>query len=297
MEPNNRTPDHPLARCFRAAVGATATLGALALATTPVGAARACADLGYIPVAWRVAHDDKGKPKKPPTTEGWNRLDADAAARTVKDGDNVGLLLRGTPFVVVDIDGEQGLATFLAHHIDHPLPRGPRVRTGRGWHLYFHAPRASLTQASVGKVDFFVPGEDRFVALPPSIHPNGSPYTWEDADLPVPDLPADRLAWLIRPVTNDAGRRSAKSLANSGTLAHPSGRNTVLTAFAGDLKKRWDVGDDLLADLVRMVNAAALWKDAGDPDPLDDREVRDILKHAQAFDQGRVALDLSLIHI
>jgi hypothetical protein len=101
---------------------------------------------------------------------------------------------------VIDIDGQPGMDFFLAHVSEGSIPRGPRVQTGRGWHLVYRVPAAligTLGNIAKGKVEFWVEPRKRFLVWPPSIHPNGATYRWHDADLPIPDLPTGALAWLL----------------------------------------------------------------------------------------------------
>ena len=91
--------------------------------------------------------------------------------------------------VVVDLDEKpaakdhaavHGLAEFEAwEEIHGKAPEGPRVRTGRGGlHLYLAADDDYINRAGV------LPGVDirangGYVVAPPTLHPNGTPYTWE----------------------------------------------------------------------------------------------------------------------
>lgn len=84
---------------------------------------------------------------------------------------------------VVDLDGEKG----LAHQ--GRLPETAIVKTGRGLHYYFQYGG----QPVENRVDLFpgmdLRGDGGLVAAPPSLHKNGTRYTWlNDAPLaPLPD--------------------------------------------------------------------------------------------------------------
>jgi hypothetical protein len=103
---------------------------------------------------------------------------------------------RVSSLVVLDEDprigGDASLAAF-------PFPPGPTVRTGTGGrHFYF-----AHTGEAIPKIPGLLPGVDlqaekSYVVAPPSIHPNGTMYTWEPGRelgaLPLPSLPP----WLRR---------------------------------------------------------------------------------------------------
>jgi len=97
---------------------------------------------------------------------------------------------------VLDVDGSTGKASLqeiLQQGFE--LPETLTVLTGRGTHLYFQWPlgvriRNSAGQLAVG-LDIRV---DRGCAvIPPSIHSNGRPYAYLDANATVAEAPA----WLM----------------------------------------------------------------------------------------------------
>lgn len=112
--------------------------------------------------------------------------------------DNIGIACGAPGPVVIDCDGDAGNLWLAEHVCD--LPPGPRVRTGRGVHLYFAAPpgRRIKNRAHI------CPGLDAratggYVVAPPSVHPSGDVYCWTDDDLTLAALPADLLALLDPP--------------------------------------------------------------------------------------------------
>jgi hypothetical protein len=146
---------------------------------------------------------------------GWQRRanEAEAAAwwRSEPDAGIAIVCGRISSLVVLDEDprngGDAALATFS-------LPAGPTVWTGaHGRHYYYvHSgePMAKIPGLLPG-VD--IQGEGAYVVAPPSIHPNGTAYTWEPGReicaLPLPALPF-WLRGLIR------GRQQAHGLARTG---------------------------------------------------------------------------------
>ncbi len=185
-----------------AAVSATATaaFALVAHAATPVEAAHAYASAGFPVIAWRAGADGA----KVPLIDAWPSAATNDPGAAVRWWDRwpdagVGVVL-DAGWCVVDIDGDDGLRTLVERVQLGGLPLGPRVKTGRGYHLWYRVPPAlqsGLRNAANGKVEFYVEARKRFFAAPPSIHPTGVAYAWEHAELPVPDLPADAFRWLI----------------------------------------------------------------------------------------------------
>lgn len=92
---------------------------------------------------------------------------------------NIGLAT-GDPFDVLDIDGPQSvpaLQEILGTNYNH---NGPVVNTGKGKHLYFAALTGSRNRAGLlgGKLDYR--GAGGYVVAPPSIHPSGRIYRWDE---------------------------------------------------------------------------------------------------------------------
>lgn len=83
---------------------------------------------------------------------------------------------------VVDIDPKSGGDKSWKKLVkEHPIPETVEVRTGSGGtHLYFAYPKSADVRNSASKVGKGVDirGEGGQVAIPPSIHPNGTAYTW-----------------------------------------------------------------------------------------------------------------------
>ena len=62
----------------------------------------------------------------------------------------------------------------------------PRVKTGRGWHLYFSGTAASTVTFEWGELR----GVGSYVLIPPSIHPSGASYMWQiEPRGPLPKVP------------------------------------------------------------------------------------------------------------
>jgi putative DNA primase/helicase len=80
--------------------------------------------------------------------------------------------------IVLDIDGPKGLEALRRLEAElGPLPRGPTVKTARGWHRYFKSVPDEFTRCSaVDGLD--VRGDGGYVVAPPSSHASGHTYRW-----------------------------------------------------------------------------------------------------------------------
>lgn len=150
--------------------------------------AHASAGHDLIPLRYWQAKDAKGKPAgKFPLLNDWRRRPAMTvaeAATHMKAGRNVGVRLRDID-LVVDVDPrnfEGSTDSFANLKVDFGLPDAPFVRTGGGgWHHYFRKP-ADI--AMVNDLDAY-PGVEfkslgRQVVAAGSVHPNGTPYVFDD---------------------------------------------------------------------------------------------------------------------
>jgi hypothetical protein len=105
---------------------------------------------------------------------------------------NIGLAT-GIAFDVLDIDGPEGRDALLAYFREtsgepyiHP---GPVSRTGKGVHMLFAPTGFHNGAGMLDHVDFR--GIGGYIVAPPSLHPLGHRYTWDertgrDADAPLP---------------------------------------------------------------------------------------------------------------
>lgn len=109
-------------------------------------------------------------------------------------------------FFVVDLDGEEGIANFntLVDSMN-GIPDTLTVKTGKGFHLYFNYPQGldirNSTSKICNKVD--VRGNGGYVVAPPSVHPDGSIYHFENESLPIATAPQWLLEVIIRPIEKE----------------------------------------------------------------------------------------------
>lgn len=111
---------------------------------------------------------------------------------------NIGLAT-GRGIDVLDIDGPEGeisLASLVARRW--PLPPTIEVKTARGRHLYFLSAGWPCSASRLGpKLD--TRGRGGYVVLPPSVHPDGTAYSWSGANVCAP-APPWLTQLLVRPV-------------------------------------------------------------------------------------------------
>jgi hypothetical protein len=126
--------------------------------------------------------------KKPLTQHGCHDATTDAATvcawwKRWPDA-NIGCACWLSGLVVVDLDGERGMASWhaLAGRLGLTVATRTAITGGGGRHLFFRAPAGARIGNSAGKLG---PGIDiradgGYVVLPPSVHPSGGVYRWAD---------------------------------------------------------------------------------------------------------------------
>ena len=182
-----------------------------------------------------------------------------------------------------DIDPDKGLDGISEmsrwERENTPLPETVTAITGRGgYHLYFHYEGNDITNRT-GLLDGVdVRGEGGYVIAPPSLHPNGTEYTWE----------YDPNEYDIAPL-NDAIKEFVTYRENN---ADPSGyqvpdvipegkRNETLYKLACSLQAR-GVPDEGIIQAVSETNKqnCAI--------PLTDEEIKTICSSAFTFKKGQL---------
>lgn len=105
-------------------------------------------------------------------------------------------------YVVLDIDGPEGMAAVMEHSEGELYEDTPRASTGKGTHIWFRTPSDMPPRAKMlPQVDLRGPGS--YVVAPPSLHILGRQYLWEREpwDRQYQEAPA----WLIELATKSAG--------------------------------------------------------------------------------------------
>jgi putative DNA primase/helicase len=91
---------------------------------------------------------------------------------------------------VLDIDDASSLAALLETH--GPLPATRQSQSSRGQHFWFRCDTPMSCSASRIGEGIDIKGDGGYVAAPPSIHPSGALYRWQN-DAPIVAAPA----WLV----------------------------------------------------------------------------------------------------
>lgn len=148
--------------------------------------------------------------------------------------------------VVIDVDGPIGDAIVSALG---GLPKSPTVRTGRGSHHYFRYSGSESGKYVKEKVDgttktlLEIKATGQYVVAPPSVHPNGSQYTWEVPPWDFEELP-EPPGWVVETLKGDKNqplkwlRKAIAELLATGE----GGRNDALNKEGYKLARRIKIG-------------------------------------------------------
>lgn len=193
---------------------------------------------------FKVATDDEGQLR-----EAWSRrplMNVGVATGTASGG------LVVLDFDVDDERGEDGVAALLAWEREHGgLPETARAVTGRGGlHLYYLCDRpVACSVDSERGVD--VRGDGGYAVAPPSVHPNGRRYEWEEPPEEAGVARADDNVYaFIRHVQGERPRGPRFRLPE----VIPAGRrDDTLMRYAASMQARGD-GDDLILAALEAAN-------------------------------------------
>lgn len=109
--------------------------------------------------------------------------------------------------VVIDLDGTEGVAEWQSIAAPHePINTLTSLTGGGGRHLLFRWPGIAINNSPISE-NIHVRGDGGYIMAPPSIHPNGTAYRWEDETTPVADMPI----WLLVLLNTERGAGSAPS--------------------------------------------------------------------------------------
>jgi hypothetical protein len=110
----------------------------------------------------------------------------------------IGIACEPSGLLVVDLDGDEGMAQ------RDKFPPTLTALTGKGAHLYYAGTGKSTVRRLGEGVD--TRGIGGYVVAPPSRHPNGHRYRWDDVEVPVAPL-SDWIAAALKPRPKAARRR------------------------------------------------------------------------------------------
>ena len=193
---------------------------------------------------------------------------------------NIGLVT-GEHFDVIDFDTESAWGYFVVFCNEHDVDWTvyPRVKTGHGCHVYVKASGARNSAGRRPGID--VRGVGGYVIAPPSVHANGSVYTWihpPPVGFVLPAYPVDGFVPKPVRVTTSQPPRAATTAASDGQesaygiKARDAECEAVRTAVEGTRNATLNTAALKLAQLV-----------AGGE--LDENTTRDMLRNA-ALDAG-----------
>lgn len=215
--------------------------------------------------------------KRPLTTHGFK--DAQPDQQLIKDwwkewpDANIGIATGSvSAAVVIDIDprnkGDQTL--MFLEELYGPLPRTVESRTGGGGrHLFFKYPDTPIKSRANGiGQGLDVKANGGYIVAPPSIHPNGEPYSWLPNRTPGEIDIAEAPDWLLDRLRTPASDKNGKSTTDAEPIVEGV-RNRTLTSLAGSMRRPGMSEQEILAAL-RQVN-----QDRCIP-PLDDDELKTI---------------------
>jgi len=167
---------------------------------------------------------------------------------------------------VVDCDNQQ--AVELAMKLG--VGDGPRVITGKGKHFYFRyreGLRNFQKREDLPGIDLRADGG--YVVGPPSIHPSGAIYQWEDIKKPLPEFPS----WVIAKAGNQSEERKSH-YQGSGK----GSRNMTLARMAGVWVRELSLDE--------AIEMAFTWNSRNQP-PLSESEVKTTVESIYKAEQRK----------
>lgn len=156
------------------------------------------------------------------------------------------------------------------------LPDTARARTAKGVHYYFRIPEGKTIPTRVR----FLPGLDcrgelGYALAPPSIHPSGAVYVWEDDAIPEENLATlpDSVAKILEEPFEDLADKTEKWNRILSGIVEGEGRNVAATKVAGLLLAK------IPQDMWPLAwGALKEWNQKNVP-PMEEKELYDVFKH------------------
>lgn len=189
---------------------------------------------------------------------------------------NVGIVTgRISNLVVLDVDGEAGMAALTAAGIDPWEVPTPSVKSGGGgYHFYYRYPSDMEIPTRTALFDHVdVRSDGGFIVAPPSIHRSGNTYEWIDGlSLEDLDLAEVDLSWMTQKKPKAPKKKQERKDAwviDALEGVSEGGRNDTATRLAGHL---FHYG---LPPEISMAWLRA-WNDRNTP-PLDQEEIETIV--------------------
>jgi len=145
---------------------------------------------------------------------------------------NVGVVTGAiSGIIVLDVDGPEGKRSLEENGLD--IPKTVTGRTGGGgWHYFFKHPGGQAKNFSRRLPGIDLRGDGGQVVVPPSVHPSGNLYEWENS--PEDTALAEPPAWLLELIQSQ-GERSKLTAKDWETDIPEGQRDEQLTRLAGKL--------------------------------------------------------------
>lgn len=246
--------------------------------------------LAYAAKGWHV-FPVKPHAKEPLTTNGFKDATTDPAKINawLSQWPNANWAIATGPsgLLVIDVDPKNGGDVSWNELVDVHGPSlvdSVRVRTGGdGLHVYFQRPPANGHGDLGNTVSHIAPGIDTrgaggYVVAPPSIHPNGKPYTWATDhafnDVDVKPLPKPLLELLQKPKTTQGTVLVPEVIADGK-------RNDTIFRMAAGLQRKGYTPGGMLA-LLREENRVRC------KPPLSESELQAIVRQATKYEGGPI---------
>lgn len=199
--------------------------------------------------------------------------------------DSIGIATGSVSNLIVideDIDDDKGLDGYVSvsaweKENGVKLPETARAITGRGGaHLYYHYTGADISNRTGILDGVDVRAEGGYVVAPPSIHPNGVEYAWEDdpADIGISEIDdVVRKFLAIKSTSGDGESFQLPSIIESGK------RNSTLYRFACSLQAQ-GLSDTAVMAAVREENNVRCVP------PIDEDELTQLVGSALKYAKG-----------
>lgn len=183
-----------------------------------------------------------------------------------------------------DLDEDKGLNGYEEvsewERINGALPATVQCITGRGgYHLYYQYDGADIKNRAGILDGVDVRGEGGYVIAPPSMHPNGTEYQWEDAPDEIPITPLD--STVRRFLFEDTKRPETAEEFKLPDRIQSGERNDTLFRLACSMQSQG------LPDAAIMAALEQTNQNACDV-PLDDDELEIIINSALRYQKGEL---------
>ena len=154
---------------------------------------------------------------------------------------------------VLDVDGEEGRKS-LDSLADQGCAMPPTLITHTGkpisCHLWFEYPSdGTAVRNSASKIapGLDIRGHGGYVVVPPSIHPNGTPYVFSDESIKIAPAPE----WQLDLIAQVAAQQPYKPAADPRGEPIPTGeRHAALLSLAGAMRRKGCGEEEILAALM-----------------------------------------------